>query len=521
MKRQLTFGVPGIPMAGLLIFLILFSLPFTAMAGNQQVAIHLQGAEVVPVWDPSDGASGEIVLMNNVYEPLLRYDAINNTFKLVLAAKVEQSEDAKTWTFTLRKGVKFHTGNEMDAAAVKFCVERTIERGKGSAYIWGSVKTVEVLDKYTVRFNLKVPAPLDLIAASGYCSYIFDPKFSDHDWFNTGKDSGTGPYMVESFDGREKVIVKKFDDYWGGWEGKHFERVVFLSISEASTKRMMLETGKADFIEQLPPTDVEALRSNPAVRIEQNPSFQNLMILYNNQRKPLNNALVRRALSYLIPYEDTVKVALGGYGTVSRGVIPRGLWGHSDQVETFSYNPVVAKALLTQAGYPDGGLKLVTTYPAGYDDIRKTVELWKAACAELNIEIDARAMPTAERNAIARSPDPDKRQDIYILYWWPDYSNPDSFLSGAFYTQEKPAYNLGYYSNKDFDALVDYTVTLPAGSPGAIGMVVELQNMLQRDAAGVAVWDMQYLRIMAASLKGYVDNPAYPNVVFWYDCYRE
>ena len=300
-----------------------------------------------------------------------------------------------------------------------------------------------------------------------------------------------------------------------------FDRVAFLTVGETSTRRMMLETGKADFIEQLPPTDVEALKGNSAVRVEVNPSFQNLMVLYNNQREPLNNALVRRALSYLMPYEDTVKVGLGGYGKVSRGVIPHGLWGNSDRVEAYTYNPTLAKALLTQAGYPDGGFKLLTTYPAGYDDIRKTVELWKAACAELNIEIDGRAMPTAERNAIARSPDPKKRQDIYLLYWWPDYANPDSFLSGMFYTQKKPAYNLGYYTNPNFDALIDYAVTLPTGSRDAIDMMVELQNIIQRDAAGIAVWDMQYLRVMASSLKGFVENPAYPNVVFWYDCYRE
>ena len=521
MNRDRNFQIfrPGLLV--LLVFFLLFCLPLTSFAANPQVAIHLQGAEVVPVWDPSDGASAEVALMNNVYEPLLRYNAEKNEFEPALATSFKKSEDSLKWTFTLRQGVKFHTGNIMDANAVKFSIERTMSRGRGSAYIWGPVESIEVVDTYTVRFNLKTPASLDLVAAAGYCAYIFDPKFAEHDWFNSGKDSGTGPYTIDSFDGREKVIVKKFEDYWGGWSGKHFDRVVFLTVGEASTQRMMLETGKADFLEKLPATDIEALKNNPAANVRINPSFQNLMALYNTERKPLNNPLVRRALSYLIPYEDAVKVALGGYGKVSRGVIPDGLWGHSDRVENYTFSPVLAKFLLTQAGYPDGGFKLLTTYPAGYDDIRKTVELWKAACAELNIELDARAMPTAERNSIARSPDPEKRQDIYLLYWWPDYSNPDSFLSGMFYSQEKPAYNLGYYKNKDLDELIDKVVTLPSGSPEAIDMVVEAQNILQRDAAGIAIWDMQYLRATAASLKGYVENPAYPNVVLWYNCYRE
>lgn len=504
----------------LTLFFIVF-LGFVSFAADDlQVAVHLQGAEVVPYWDPSDGASGEIALMNNLYEALLRYDPSTNEFIPVLATSYEQSEDAKTWTFKIREGVKFHTGNMLDAHAVKASIDRTIERDRGSAYIWSPVDTIEVVDEYTVRFNLKYPSPLDLISAAGYCAYIFDPEYSDHDWFNGGNDSGTGPYTVESTEGSEKVVVKKFEEYWGGWEGSHFDRVVFLTVPEASTRRLMLETGKADFSESLPPTDIEALMNNQAVRIEVNPSFQNLVALYNNQRSPLSDPLVRRALSYLVPYEDIVEVALGGYGRASRGVVPYGLWGYSERVEAFTYSPQVAKALLTAAGYPDGGLKFLLTYPAGYDDIRKTVELWKAACAELNIELDARAMPTAERNAIARSPDPERRQDIYLLYWWPDYANPDSFLSGMFYTQERPAYNLGYYSNPTFDKLIDTAVTLPSASSGAIDMMVELQNILQRDAAGIALWDMEYLRAMSASLKGYADNAAYPNVVFWYECYR-
>jgi len=501
--------------------LMALSLLLSIPAWGTEVAVHVQGAEVVPYWDPSDGASGEIALMNNIYEPLLRYDPWKNTFQPVLATGYERSEDGLTWTFYLREGVKFHTGNVMTAEAVKASIERTITRGRGSAYIWDPVASIEVVDPLTVRFHLKYPAPLDLIAAAAYCAYIFDPAFSDHDWFQAGHDSGTGPYTVETSEGSEKVIVTRFEDYWGGWEGKHFDKVVFLTVPEASTRRLMLETGKADFVESLPPTDLEALRASPNVTVHINPSFQNLVVLYNTQRAPLNDPLVRRALSYLIPYEDVVDVALGGYGRQSRGVIPYGLWGYSERVEQFTYSPTVARELLAAAGYPDGGFKFLLTYPVGFEDIRKTVELWKAAAAELNIELDARAMPTAERNAIARSPDPEKRQDIYLLYWWPDYANPDSFLSGMFVTQDPPAYNLCYYSNKVFDQLVSKFITLPTASQEAIDLAVELQNILQREAPGIAVYDMEYLRATSASLGGYVDNPAYPNVVFWYDCYRK
>jgi len=520
-KRRVARSLFGLGLAGLLIAVMFSISVVAATAGEQQTAVYLQGGEVAAYWDPSDGYSGEIGLMQNLYETLLYYDAASETISPRLAVSYEASEDGKTWTFKLREGVKFHTGNVMDAYTVKASIDRTIERDKGGAFIWSSVDSIEVVDDYTVRFHLRRQAPLNLISTASYSAYIFDPKFSDHDWFNAGNDSGTGPYTVESSEGSEKVIVRKFDEYWGGWEGKHFDHVVFLTMSEASTRRLMMETGKADFCESLPPTDIDVLKSNPALRVEINPSFINLVVLYNTQKGPLDNPLVRRALSYLIPYQDTVQVSLGGYGQVSRGVVPDGLWGHSDRVEAFAYSPSTAKALLTQAGYPNGGLTLFLTYPSGYDDIRTTVELWKSACAELNITLDARAMPTAERNAIARSPDKEKRQDIYLFFWWPDYSNPDSYLGAMFKTQEKPSYGLAYYSNPIFDALYDYAVTLPAASKEATDMMVELQNILQRDAPGIAVWDMASRRVLSASLKGYVDNAGYANVVFWYNCYRE
>ncbi len=504
---------------------LVFTLLAIPLAGaGAEIAVHLQGSQVVPYWDPSDGASGEIALMNNLYETLLRFDPYTETFEPVLARSYERSEDGLTWTFYLRDGVRFHTGNEMNAWAVKHSIDRTMERGRGSAYIWDPVDEVEVVDRLTVRFHLSASAPLDLIASAAYCAYIFDPEFSDHEWFIAGNASGTGPYMVESHEGAEQVTVTRFEDYWRGWdapaEGRRFDKIIFLNVEEASTARMMLERGEADHIERVPTHHVEALEANPKINVHINPSFQNLVVLYNTQRAPLADPLVRRALSHLIPYDDVIDVALEGYGGQSRGVVPAGLWGYSEQVAQFGYNPELARALLEIAGYPDGGFDLFLTYPVGFEDIRKTVELWRAAAAELNINLDARAMPTAQRNEIARSPDPARRQDIYLLYWWPDYSNPDSFLRGMFETQERPAYNLAYYSNPTFDELAKLMASLPAAGEDAIAFAVELQNILQNDAPGLAVYDMTYIRANRASIGGYVDNPSYPHVVFWYDCYR-
>ncbi len=503
-----------------LLLAVLFGAP--VLAAQPQVAVYAYTSEVTIFWDPSDTFSNEIIWMNNVYETLLRYNPFKDTFEPVLAESYEKSADGKTWTFHLRKGVKFHTGNEMDAAAVKASIERTINRGKGASYIWDAVSSIETPDKYTVVFHLKYSTSLDLVVAAGYSAFIFDPKFSDHEWFKAGHDSGTGPYMVESHKGNEEIVLTKFPEYWKGWSGKHFDKVLFKEVPEASTRRLMIGAGQADFTEMLPISEINALKGNPNVKIVHTPSFQNLLALFNTQKPPLNNKLVREALAYTIPYQDIVAGVLGGFGRQSRGVVPYGLWGYSDRIKQYTTSLETAKVLLKEAGYAKGGFKLLLVYTSGDENERRVAELWKSELAKLNINLEVRGMPWDSQWDLAKSPDPNKRQDIFLFYWWPDYANPHSFLSAMFETEKEINFNLDYYSNPLFDDLINTAASITGTNrKEAINLYVEAQNVLMEDAPGVAIYDMEYVRAVRASLKGYVDNPAYPHVVFWYDCYRE
>jgi peptide/nickel transport system substrate-binding protein len=492
-----------------------------SLAAQPRVAVYAYGSEVMIFWDPSDTYSNEIIAMNNMYEQLIRYDPFTDTFQPVLAESYEKSADGLTWTFRLRKGVKFHTGNELTAEAVKFSIERTINRGMGASYIWSPVKVIEVVDRYTVKFHLKYPAPLDLIASGAYAAFIFDPEYSDHEWFAAGHDSGTGPYTVEAWKPGDYLILKKFDDYWRGWEGEHFDKVIFKVVPEPSTRRLMLEAGTADFTNMLPITEIEALKENPEVEIVATPSFQNLLALFNTQKPPLDNPLVRRALAYTIPYADIIEGVRFGYARQSRGVVPYGLWGYSERVKQYTYSLEAAKFFLARAGYPEGGFKLLLTHVAGDEDERRVAELWKSSLAQLGIELEIRGMPWEAQVELGQAPDPAKRQDIFLFYWWPDYPHPHSFLREMFGTRDEILFNFTYYSNPLFDELISRAEELAGVDRAeAINLYVEAQNILMEEVPGVAIYDLKYARAKRTALKGYVDNPAYPHVVFWYDCWR-
>jgi len=155
--------------------------PAGASSGGNPVNATFTYGAFTPVmvgWDPSTDYSNEIIAMNNMYETLTRYDSQTGQVKPLLATSWKKSADAKTWTFTIRQGVKFHDGKPMTAADVKASIDRTMTVNQGAAYIWGAVKSIAAPNATTVVFHLKYPAPIDLISSAGYAAFIYDTKAS-------------------------------------------------------------------------------------------------------------------------------------------------------------------------------------------------------------------------------------------------------------------------------------------------------------------------------------------------------
>ena len=140
------------------------------------------------------------------------------------------------------------------------------------------------------------------------------------------------------------------------------------------------------------------------------PSFQNLIVFSNTEKAPLDNKLVRQALSYAFPYGDVVEYAMGGYAVQGKGPIPVGHWGHGDDLFQYQHDLDKARELLAQAGYPDGGLELLLTYMAGMRP-RKTAELFKAELAKIGINLEIRACPGRASGSF-QGIRPQKRQDL-------------------------------------------------------------------------------------------------------------
>lgn len=506
--------------------LLLFGCGSSGSTGSgMQVATYAYPDTPVTDWDPAVEFSNGIIGLQNIYESLLRYDPNGDKFTPVLATDYTKSADGKTWTFHIRQGVKFHDGTDLNAEAVKYSIERTIKIGKGAAFIWAPVKSIKVVDPYTVEFKLKYPAPIDLIAASAYGAYIVSPtaaKSHPADWFTQGHEAGTGPYMLESWKMGQEVVVTKFPEYWRGWEGEHFDKVVIQAVSEASTRRQMVTKGDADLTLDLPSEDVEALKTDSNVTVSIVPTFQNLWFFMNTKQKPLDNKLVRQAMSYAFPYSDVTKYAAGGLATQSYGAVPVGLWGYSDTLPQYTYDLAKAKQLLAQAGLPKGGFSVEMAYMSGDELERKSGELWKEALAKIGITLEIRGGPWQSIWNRAKSGDPAKRQGVFTCYWWPDVADSYSFLSSTFHSENTTVFNLAYYSNPAFDKLIDEGRELAGvDRDAAAKKYVEAQKILIDDAPAVFAFDRKTAFVLNKSFQGFASNPAYAQVVWFYDAHRE
>jgi peptide/nickel transport system substrate-binding protein len=241
------------------------------------------------------------------------------------------------------------------------------------------------------------------------------------------------------------------------------------------------------------------------------------LILLNTRKAPLNETLVRRAIAHAIAYDDIVEVARSGVARVASGPVPYGMPGHFEDLK-YEHNLTKARELLTEAGYPEGGFKLVLTYTAGDVYEKKSSEVMKTNLEQLGIELEIRAMSWEEQWSLAQSgwENPDAAQDILMFYWWPTYITPYDFLYNMFHNEENTLFNLCYYSNPEFEAVADQANQMEGiDYDEALELYHQAQKILYEDVPGIALWDMMDVRVAVKRIGNLENaiNPAYPTVI--------
>ncbi len=474
-------------------------------------------------WDPATAFSLEVMVLGNIYEPLHWFVADSNGqyhFRPALATRYERSADGLHWTFYLRKGVWFHDGQPFNARAVKKSIQRVQRLNQGAAYIWNAVADMDTPNDTTIVFHLNYPAPLDLIAAAQYSAWIVSPAVADCTtaFFQQGRAAGTGPYQLESWEPGKRIVLRKFPQYWGGWEGKHFSAVEFRLVADAATRVQLIRRGDVDFAGLIPVENIAAMRHMPELEVQVVPSWRNMMFLLNTQKPPLNNLYLRKAIVHAFDYRAAVDYVLEGMATRAVAPVPQFMWGHGENLPMPDFDLNKAQHYLQQSGLDPRQIHLTLKYVASVKAYEQCALMLQQNLAKLGIDLDLQ--PGLWNVIWEQARQLETAPHIISMTWWPTYPTPGDWLKGLFHTQNPNLFNLSYYHNPRFDSLVDAALQLEATQrPKAIQLYQDAQRLLVQDAVGNFFADLMVRFVKRRSVSALHPNPAY-EMIYFYTLYR-
>lgn len=284
--------------------------------------------------------------------------------------------DDDTWEFKLRQGVKFHDGSDFDAEDVKFSIERIpVVTGPTTTEIYvRRVASVDIVDPHTIHINTTGPAatlPNDFIRlfiVSSEAAADYSTPETSAEGFNSGKATiGTGPYKFVSWEPKGDLVLARNDDYWRG-KGD-WEQVVRKEMPNDSSRLAALKAGQVDVINYVSSVDYLALQRDSSIDAVIGDSVYVMNLQLDQREKtpkvrakdgsdlpqnPFRDLKVRQAIDYAIDRETMVEIVLEGLGKPANQMMPPGFFGSSEKIPMPEHNPAKAKALLAEAGYPDG-----------------------------------------------------------------------------------------------------------------------------------------------------------------------
>ncbi|WP_338957260.1 glutathione ABC transporter substrate-binding protein [Fusobacterium vincentii] len=416
-----------------------------AAGGKRDTLVIGMGADAKSL-DPhasNDNPSSNVRVQ--IYDRLMDLDE-DGVPQPMLAESWERPDDT-TIIFHLRKGVKFHNGDEMKASDVKFSLERALTKPEVS-HILAGVNGVEVIDDYTVKVTTEKPMAAILNNLSHTTIAILSEKATTEAGDKFGQNPiGTGPYKFVSWQSGDRITLEAFPDYWRG--EAPIKNVVFRNIVEETNRTIGLETGELDVIYEIFGIDKNKLKEDDRFNFIEGPQVSMTYLGFNIKKAPYDNPKVREAISYAIDQKPIIDAVFLGGGEAANSIIGPNIWGYYD-VEKYTQDIEKAKALLAEAGYPNGfKAKIwVNDNPVRRDTAVILQDQLKQIGIDLTIE-------TVEWGAFL---DGTARGDheMYLLGWGTVTRDPDYGMFELISTSTMGAAgNRSFYSNPEVDKLLE------------------------------------------------------------------
>jgi peptide/nickel transport system substrate-binding protein len=451
------------------------------------------------------------MLDQSSYDTLVTVEAPDFTkIQPKLATKWEVSQDGTTYTFTLRSGVKFISGNPLTANDVRFSLRRLKHLKDNPAFFMDPVKDIEVVNDTTVKIVLAAPDASFLAALAAVPCGVVDSKTVIAQGGTDAEDAkekdkateylnnqsaGSGPYKLTSFKKNEEAVLERNPNYWG--PKPHFAKIVFRHVKDSTTQREMVERGDVDIAQDLNPDIVAKIKEGPKIKLVSGLSMNQVYMAVNTSAevsKELSDKRVRQAISYALDYDGLIKGIMRGAAEQPPAMIPLGILG-VDKAMARKRDVAKAKQLLADAGHPNGFAVKLNYWPSpllGVDPepvgLKIQADL-KAVGINVTLEPKERSVMISEYRA--------GKPQLMLASWSPDFLDPDPWAD-AFYRKGGAAAKRVHYDNpKAVDLIATAKTTLDP----------KKREQVYKDIQKIALDDVPF--VMLIQPKSYVGiNPA-------------
>ncbi|MCI0602541.1 ABC transporter substrate-binding protein [bacterium] len=399
----------------------------------------------------------------NIYEGLVEFGE-GTDLRPSLAERWEVSEDALTYMFWLKKGVRFHNGKEMHATDVRDSFLRVLHPALKTPGTWvfemvqgaeeymnGSTNTVDgfnVLDRYTFRIRLREPLPFFLGMLAQCYAFVLPSELTARTGVLTDA-CGTGPFKLDRLEPDRSLEMSRFHDYHAQPMPYVDSVSVKFGVSEPEISEK-LKSGKIHFSSELQKRSLDHFLSMSEwrPRLQTNVQLYTSLIAINSKIPPLTDVRVRQAISYAIDRQRIVHDVVGvERGVIARSLLPPGLQGYDPHAVGYLFDPSRARSLLKQANVPEGTVLEMLQTEAGTN--QAVLQIIQENLKDVGLEVRVQFLaPDLLQHAIEKGKVP-----MRMTKWVADYPDPDNFLYVAFHSKN-PAIYTGF-QNADFDSFVE------------------------------------------------------------------
>ena len=456
----------------------------TGSALAQPTEIRIGVALEPPALDPTAGAAEaiDVVVYQNIYEGLVRIDE-TGAVQPGLAQSWTMAEDSLSYRFILHDGVTFHDGSTFDAEDVKFTFDRILAADSVNAQkaLYAPISSVTVIDPKTVEFTLSRPDGLFLFNLGRGDAVIVAPESAAN---NGAEPIGTGPFAFVQWDRGNRVVLEQYGAYWG--DKPALTKATYVFIGDTATMTNALLAGDVDGTNNFAPEAIAVFEGNPQFKVVVGLTEGETILSTNNRKAPFDDLRVRQAMAHALDREEIIEGATYGYGVpIGTHFAPQNPY-YLDLTGTYPHDVEKAKALLAEAGYPDGFSATLKLPPLAYARLSGQIIASQFAEAGIKLELINTEWAQWLEDVLTN-----KDFDLTIV------SHVEPFDIGIY---ANPDYYFGY-DNAEVQSLNE-TLNATTDEAERLALAQQMQTIIAEDAVNGYLFELAQTGVWNAKLEG-------------------